>query len=371
MRNKIALDARWIRSKKIDGIGRVCFEYLKRVINKENDYLILYYGNETLTMLKETLRNNKNVTFVKTPFDILSIKDFLSLPAFLRKQSISFYLTFNYLTSFLHKGYKTGVFIHDFIPFIFKDEFSGASYKWKIFFKQKRLIKKILDNADIIFSVSGSTKKDAVKIFNQPENKITVIYNDSTINKEIKPKKIDKLKNKNFFLYVGRKDKYKNVEFLINFFCNANFDYYLVIAGPEDKNFYQAIKEKYSPKDNFRKIIFLDNITENELLFLYKNAFCLIHPSLYEGFGLTVLEAMKFGLPVIALNNPATKEILGDSGSLVEFDNDKALIEAINSLILDNDLYQKISEQETKRAKNFSWDKSADILINKIKESNK
>lgn len=370
MDKKIVLDTRWIRGKKIDGIGRVCLSYVKELVKSNYDFVLLYHNEDTKSILSFEVGKLKNIEFKYVPFDILSIRDFVLLPSFLRKNHTNFYLSFNYLTSPFHKGYHGAVYIHDFIPYIFKEEFKKASLKWRLFFHQKWLIKRMMNSQDIVFSDSQSTKDDAIRIFNLDGEKIFVSYNSSTLNENIKEKSpFDTDNIGSYFLYVGRKDEYKNVSRLIDCFTSIKNETKLVIAGPSDKEFYQSAKEKYKDRQFWNNVIFLDNLKESELLYLYKHAIALVHLSLYEGFGLTVLEAMKLGTPVICSNNSSISEIAGDVALFVDPKDNSAIKDALHSIINDADLRKKLSDKGKKRAGDFEWSKLAGKVIEKIKET--
>jgi len=369
MNKTIILDTRWIRGKKIDGIGRVCFSYVKEIINHNYNFILLYYNDYTKSMLLNIAKDRPNVSLVKVPFDILSLKDFVFLPKFLSKIKADFYLSFNYLSPIFRIKQNSAVFIHDFIPYLLKEEFLVKSLKWKLFFGRKWLIKRMLFLRDHIFSVSNSTKNDAIVLFDVLERKISVVYNASTFDSIIKEKSPFKSSNHGkFILYVGRKDKYKNVETVVQSFIKANTGSILVICGPADEHFFNSIKNKFSNESKWSSIIFLDNVSDAELLYLYKKADVLINISLYEGFGLPVLEAMSFGTPVICSDISSLLEVSGNAAYVVSPMDIPQIAEAMENVLTKPSIRLELAKKGLKRSLDFSWTKSSDIIMEKIRE---
>ena len=136
----------------------------------------------------------------------------------------------------------------------------------------------------------------------------------------------------------------------------------MVIAGKKAWK-YEKIFETYELSEYKKDIIFTDYVDEKDKIILYKMAKLFIFPSLYEGFGMPVLEAMASGTPVITSNNSSLPEVVGEAGILVNPDSVEEISEAI-AKILDgeedyvNDLIFKGKE----RAKNFTWEKSTKLL---------
>ncbi|HHK5705615.1 TPA: glycosyltransferase family 4 protein, partial [Serratia marcescens] len=103
------------------------------------------------------------------------------------------------------------------------------------------------------------------------------------------------------------------------------------------------------------KVSFVGRVSDEELVDLYRNAFCFLFPSLYEGFGLPPLEAQACGCPVIASNATAMPEVLGESAILVDPLNDDALTEAMEKLVLDPKLRESLIAAGTENIERFSW----------------
>ncbi len=265
---------------------------------------------------------------------------------------------------------KTVVTIHDLSFLYFPKEFL-----LKDLIQLKLWTKYSIKKANKIIAVSKTTKKDIIKNYNIPEEKIEVIYNGYEKISNTKSEKFTiKIQNKPYILYVGTIQPRKNINVLIEAFSKFKLlypDYQLIIAG----------KKGWLYKDIFKKVIdfgledcvfFTDYISENQLIFLYKNAFCLVIPSLYEGFGIPLLEAMNFDCPVISSYSSSLPEIAGDAALYFDPNNYLDLVEKLKLLRENSDLKKDLIKKGKERIKQFSWKKTAeqtlDLIINTLKE---
>ena len=121
-----------------------------------------------------------------------------------------------------------------------------------------------------------------------------------------------------------------------------------------------------------KKVIFTDHVSDSELIWLYKNAFCLVLPSLYEGFGIPVLEAMNFDCPLIASFSSSLPEIGGDASLYFDPKNPDDLLEKLNSLKENKELRQELITKGRQRIKFFSWEKcgkeTLDVILKTVFE---
>ena len=116
------------------------------------------------------------------------------------------------------------------------------------------------------------------------------------------------------------------------------------------------------------KIILTDYIEEKHLAKYYSNALCFIYPSLYEGFGLPVLEAMQSGCPVITSNISSLPEVIGDAGIQINPSDDNEMIAAYEKMYFDENFRNNCIQKGLERAKLFSWEKCASELLEFIEE---
>jgi len=234
----------------------------------------------------------------------------------------------------------------------------------------KILLPLIKRKADVILTISEFSKTEIIKLLKVPKEKIKVIYEGcdekfKVINDEVR---IIKVKNKyslfqQFILNVGTLEPRKNIISLITAFNSLKkkqlIEHKLVLCGPKGWH-YKDIFKKTKELKLENEIIFLGFIPEEDLPFLYNVAQVFVYPSLYEGFGLPVLEAMSCGCPVITSNVSSLPEIVGNSAILVDPLNTEELEQAILKVIKNEDLRKDLIKKGINRSKMFSWEKAAE-----------
>ncbi|MDZ7373702.1 MAG: glycosyltransferase family 4 protein [candidate division KSB1 bacterium] len=166
-----------------------------------------------------------------------------------------------------------------------------------------------------------------------------------------------------YFLFVGQRRPHKNLERLIEAFaCPELEGFQLVIAGPTYKDYRKP--EQFVEELGLRQRVFLLGSVDNPLLrALYRQALCLVLPSLLEGFGYPVAEALRFGLPAICSDRGSLPEILGDAGLLVDPMSTQSLTAAMVRLAKDPSLRQGLSERAQRRSQLFSGERSARAVL--------
>jgi glycosyltransferase involved in cell wall biosynthesis len=259
---------------------------------------------------------------------------------------------------------KSIVTIHDLIPF--RDtEFMHS--KWAIPLKKRIYIS--AKRADAIIAVSNFTKREIIESFDIDEAKIQVIYQGvSPVFFPVKDDvKIQRIKNKYglngpYLLFVGNIEPRKNLETLIRAVVelrnSTTYKYPLLIVGNKDPHF-QTIWEVVRQLHAESAILFTGVVAGDDLPFLYSGAEVFILPSLAEGFGIPLIEAMACGTPVVASNRTSIPEIAADAALLVEPLNVEAMAGAIYRVLSDPSLRHRLIKNGLKRVKDFSWERTA------------
>jgi glycosyltransferase involved in cell wall biosynthesis len=244
--------------------------------------------------------------------------------------------------------------IYDMIHEKFPDDFDPLTRKRK---------KILADNASQIIAISENTKADIMNYLNIPENKIHVTYlatslspnkrgyNEITADTQQLPA--------HYLLFVGNRPGYKNFAFLIEsllpiFKANANLS--LVCSG--GGQFSKAEVKLLRSRNLVSRIHYFpaDDIT---LRRLYTHALAFIFPSLYEGFGIPVLEAFSCGCPVLVSNTSSLPEVAGDAAIYFDPLDKQSLTYQIERILSDDSLRESLIENGFKRSKLFSWEKTA------------
>jgi len=242
----------------------------------------------------------------------------------------------------------------------------------KDFFKLKNWTSYTVKKAKKIIAVSQSTKKDLIKIYKIPKEKITVIYNGFNRYQGIKASSFkEKEISSSYILYIGTLQPRKNLLNLIRSFYKFNQIYpkfHLIIAGKKGW-LYEKIFEEVKNLGIEDKIFFTDYVTNHQLVFLYQNAFCLVIPSFYEGFGLPILEAMYFSCPVLASFSSSLPEVGGDACLYFDPQNINDLTEKLIKLKNDKNLRNELIKKGKKRIKLFSWEKCGKETLKVIQDA--
>ena len=278
------------------------------------------------------------------------------------------------------KSIKSYLMIHDVIPLVLK-EYSYKKGKGGWFEESYNSLNK---DSNII-TVSDFTKKDLITYNKKVDkNKIFTAYNSAsdtfyqckgkkTIAKALKKYDIS-TKSKYIFSLCNLEPR-KNLIHTAKCFVemikkNKIDDLYFVLGGGSSDKFLRLLeKEVKGLKRYSNRIIRIGYVDDEDLAPLYSKALFFVYPSLYEGFGLPPLEAMKCGTPVITSNTSSLPEVVGDAGIMVNPKNKKQLIDAMYKLYTDEVLRKELSKKGLKRAKKFSWKNTVDTILSKIKNN--
>ncbi len=355
MTKKILFDHSIFLHQKNGGISKYICELNRNLIkNKFSSTIFSPISiNENLNF-----HNNSKINFIKlkkipsfcTKFFYL-INDVLTIFYIFFKKPSLIHLT--YYNSFLAKMTS--------VPFILT-VYDLTHEKLKLF--NKKFDKKyLINNASKIICISKSTKNDLVKYYNVEENKIKVIYLG------VKQNKIN-VRKKKIIVYVGARDGYKNFKNFINAYSRSEFlkkNYDVVCFGYEKFSIEEENKIKHLKIEDKIQHISGD---EKKLNKIYSDASLLVYPSLYEGFGLPPLEAMRCGCLVASSNIKPIREVCGD---VPIFFNPKNIIDIKQKLekILKSPILQKKKIRKGyKRIKMFNWHKCATETLKVYKSIN-
>ncbi|EKQ67255.1 glycosyltransferase [Leptolyngbyaceae cyanobacterium JSC-12] len=255
---------------------------------------------------------------------------------------------------------RSVVTVHDLIPLRFFRKFTPL---WAY---QRYYMPQVLQQSQHIICNSHATAQDIVDFFKIPANKITPIL----LAHDAENFRFLDLPTRNYFLYLGRNDPYKNLHRLIAAFAQLPncLDYELWIAGPADKRYTPALMQQIAELGLTKQVKLLDYIPYAELPVILNQAIALVLPSLWEGFGLPVLEAMACGTPVITSNLASLPEVAGEAALLVDPYNVHAIAEAMQALATDSVLWNQLRFASLARASQFSWAKTGATTIEILKQ---
>lgn len=247
--------------------------------------------------------------------------------------------------------------IHDLIPL--RLPYTTLDDK-KFFFD---LVRDTLKRSDLIFSVSECTKRDILRFYDVPEEKILVTYQSVPFhiyqpNEALEESVMSRygLPRKGYLLFVGNIEPKKNVRAVLQAASEIAEDVPLVIVGRKGWLWEDQIGQAQAlfGRDIKRRFHLLDYVPKRELHALYANAMCLVFPSLYEGFGLPPLEAFAHGCPVIASAEGALPEVCGEAALYCDPYEPESIRQRIHELMNDDDLRDTLVDRGFERLEEFS-----------------
>jgi len=229
-----------------------------------------------------------------------------------------------------------------------------------------------IKKAKAVLAISQSSKDDIIKLYGIPEDKVQVTYlgikDGASLTPHIYPMQELQTKygiSKEFVLFVGTLQPRKNIVRLIEAFSTLlkkdsfnKSDLQLVIVGKKGWQ-YEPILEAPKKFGVEERVKFLNFVPDDELVLLYKNALCFAWLSLYEGFGLPILEAMKMGCPVITSNVSSMPEAGGDAAIYVDPTSTEDIAKKLDQVLSDSKLRQELIEKGRKQVLKFDWENTA------------
>lgn len=254
--------------------------------------------------------------------------------------------------------------IHDLLSL----QYNNISWHQRIYFRY--LLPLLVSKSRLVITVSNATKQEVMRHLNCPAEKIQVVYNGYNRNvytPEPEPARriLQTYQVNNYILAVGPTYPHKNFELLVRAYAGLDEqtrnNYPLVIAGGM-KPYVNKIKLLVDELSLQQQVHFLGYVPVDLMPALYKEARLLVFPSLYEGFGFPLLEAMACGCPVLSSNTSSMPEVCGDAALYFNPMDEQALCANLDLLCKNEELRLKLRVKGLERARLFSWEQAAQQL---------
>lgn len=368
----IGIDAKPLEEKKA-GIG-IYLEQILRIINendKDNKYFL--YTSRKLRIdfkLNDNFVIRENITS-----KIGELFHFLGLHKKLKEDKIDVFWGTEHILPKRSKYTKKVKYILTVHDLAIKKLKTVGSLKNTL--TQKIFLRKSIVNADKIIAISEATKKDIIDIYNIKKDKVKVIYNGTNakeaedLERENVEKIEEKLKIKGipYILFVSTIEPRKNVETLIKAFeyikQKQKSKLKLIIVGKLGWKYKEVLK-LYEESKYKEDILMAGYVSKEEKNYLYKNAKCFVYPSLYEGFGLPILEAMANKLLVVTSDNSSLTEVGGNAAYYYKnvLDYKELSEKIIEVLKVGKEEKQRRIDEGLEMVKKFTWDKCGEETLN-------
>lgn len=373
----IVIDARGIENN-IDGIGRFTLNILKN-LKTYNDF---HFHVIILNHLKIKLPKSDNISYIRLNAHRFSLFEIISIPKIVNKISPDIYLnTSPYILFGINS--KCIFVVHDLMACNFKPFFANSSFFKRIFARQyfRTLMKISLKKATRVITMSKFTANEIVKYYKYNNSQIDIVHEASEFKfeKDITEKDKKKVQKElglpeKYFLHVGNLKPYKNITNILIAYHRflqkkeSNYNIKFIFTGNKTSRGYKnfiAIKEKFNLN---KQTILLENIENSKIPLLYNLSLGLFFPSIMEGFGLPILEAMACKTPVVTSKNIPTEQVAGGHAFLVDSYSIDSLAEGLEHLASIKDL-NKIKAAFT-YALSFSWEKTTELIIKSFRKVN-
>jgi len=265
------------------------------------------------------------------------------------------------------------VTLYDLIPLVYNEHYIDANPGYKQYYLRKI---DYLKRASLLLAISNSSRREVLEHLGFPEDR--VINVSTAVSDMFRPLYITKEEAhrlrikfgimKPFVLYVGGVDYRKNIKGLIRGWSRLSETlrntYCLVLAGAMNDSEKKGIEDLANQcKLGSEEIVFLGYVTDEELVWLYNLCEILVCPSIHEGFGLPVLEAMACGAAVIASNTTSIPEVMEREDALFDPHDDEDIANKLEKVLTDEDFRIELKNHGLRQSKKFSWDESAKRVI--------
>jgi len=360
---KVAIVSSFMDGRRT-GVGNYTYNLVKGLqkIGKGKDLILVHFAKSP----EETYKESKEVVVRKLPS---KLTEMLSLPSTLHRMSCDVVhfpaFTGSQLRAYSATRVPIVLTVHDLTPILFPEAHPTKS--GLLWGKAFRSCAKFVSHW---IAVSENTKNDLTSVLNVNPDNITVVpeaaderFKPITDKEEIKRYVFEHYGLQTpFILYVGTLEPRKNIPSLLKAFSilrERGYPHKLVLIGGKGWKY----EEIFSTIDELKlenQIAIPGYVQDQDMVYFYNLADLFVYPSLYEGFGLPPLEAMSCGAPVITSSKSSLPEVVGDAALLVDPLDVDALAVAIESVLANKELRTELSERGLKRAKFFSWEKTAE-----------
>ena len=361
---KIGINARFL-PQLYTGIGKYSYNLLSALaqLDETNEYFLF-----TPQLVDFPLPDNfKQIRVPEKDYHSPSLRkahwEYSLIPQEIKKWGIHL-AHFLYPSNPLIKlGIPTVVTVHDMIP-------------WRLPEYNKRLRSRLyhmhakwaLKRADHVITVSDFSKEEIQKIIGIENKNLSVTHLAPPVTHyDDMPPGLD-LRRK-FLLYVGGYDSRKNIPMLMIAYQKFIANYHpidLILVGAKGRGLEDYITDEFTQKVANRfpvrpkgRIIFTEPLQDSELCALYKQTTALVHPSIYEGFNLPLVEAMKHDKPLVVADIPVNREVAGAAGFFVDPKNEDTFGIGLHEFLNDSQLQNKLAAGAAERKKDFNWKQTA------------
>lgn len=367
---RIGIDCRSLESGEIAGVGNYTLQLVSKLAQLyPQDTFVLFFGVQPAQHVAEAISHFSNTKIVQLPFG--RWKRFLPflyshwiVSRAIQRQNLDVFHGPANVLPLAYSG-QAVITIHDLTIFQHPEWFRSESP-----FVQKIVLPNSVKKAQKIVAVSHATEKELTLVFPGSEKKVDVIYEAAADRSPMDEEQLQSVQKtfslpNRYMLFLGTIEPRKNLARLVQAFDAAletlgddYTDVQLLIAGGKGwKN--EEVFLAINSAEYVHNIRVLGYVSDEQKYALLEQATAFAFPSLWEGFGLPVLEAMQAGIPVLTTTAGALSEVAGDAALTVEPKDSDGMRDAIARLLSDDSIQAEYAERGKKRAAEFSWERCA------------
>jgi glycosyltransferase involved in cell wall biosynthesis len=356
------------------GIGRYSFELLSAMLDlsKGKHQFIVFYNEFATNEEDIKVLRNKGAQLVVANFRHYSLSEQILFPRLLHQYTLDLMHFPNFNVPVLYRGHYV-VTIHDLVHHKISGHKKARYHK---FLAYKFVVKRAISNATKVISVTEAAKEEILSFIPTDPDKIIVIYEapNRYQGQAVSFEKIAAqfLLTRPYLLFVGTLERKKNLINLAKgfdkFISKYKFNLDLVIAGKVDPH-YPEIRTQMLQIKHRDNLVFTGFISNAVQATLYKHAFAFITASLHEGFGLPGLEAMEYGIPVLAANTKVFNEVYDNAAIFFDGTNPDDIAEKIYLLVKDQPFYEQMQKKSLQRSIEFDWHLTAKKTLTVYQEA--
>lgn len=372
---RIAIDVRTVRPVR-SGVGNYVLHLLKglRQVAPDEEFFLVGQPTNLEVLSWDSPSHLTHRTFVSHESHPLGdVWEHFWLPRILEHNRVQVLHGPATLIPLVRGKYATVVTIHDLVAFLYPETIPR---KYAMYMRW--LIRQVVSHSDRIISVSHNTKNDLVRILGVDPDKISVIHEAAQppFKPMNDPAKLDEARRRYgiegpFIYHVGNIEPRKNLVRLIKAYLilrdRLGGGVRLAITGQKGwltKKLMKALGEMELGED----VVYTGYVPHEDLPLLMNAAEVFVFPSLYEGFGLPVLEAMSCGTPVVTSNLSSLPEIVGDAAVLVDPYDEESIAAGLQKVLEDSDFRHRLRSKGLEQASRFSWANAASKTLEVYKQ---
>jgi glycosyltransferase involved in cell wall biosynthesis len=356
---RIAFDATVLHGRK-SGIGYYCEEVLRGMLALDHDTSFFVFSHQPLTLSIPHI--NGHIRYSQKPFcPVRAFYLHALLPGILDQEKPDLCHYTNFLAP-IRQTQPYVVTVHD----MGLESLRGSHPLAKRLYT-RNLVPLVARGARLILTNSEYSKWEIVRCLGISEDRIRVT--PLAASAEFRPGRQPPATRQPYFLFVGNLEPRKNLPRLIDAFARlGDIGHELWIVGD---SWYRVgdIRRRVQERGIENRVRFLGYVERDELPGLYGGATAFVYPSLLEGFGLPVVEAMACGTPVITSNNSALREVAADAAALIDPLDTEDMARRLKELAESPDLRSALSARGLRRAAEFSWEKTAALTLDAYREA--